>query len=87
MANRHFDLPIYFRGTSVQIKLFPEYFMDHYGNINFSEQTGGGLDMSFPNQFINWGLGIQNLQITNKTSTYSYLSGQLNKFYLYLEKN
>ena len=79
-------LPFYFRGEKLNFKIYPEFYTDRYGNSPYSEQNGAGLEMGLQLASSYWGLTFQNLNIKNKTESYSYLSGSTNKYSLFYDK-
>ena len=71
---------IYFWNSRVSLDTF--FTQDFYGGSLYSETVGANLNHSLKISGDYFNLGVQNLKITNKTSTYSYLTGAQYKYYL-----
>ncbi len=72
-------LPISYYIDSFKFKLTPEFFADTYDTSSFSEQRGISLDSIYKIEDTYINFLLQTNRITNKTTTYSYLTGSQNK--------
>lgn len=79
-------IPLSYRGEKWSFKIYPEFYRDRYANVAYSEQAGTGLELGLQLNPYYWGLTFQSLSIKNQTQNYSYLSGNANKYSLFLDK-
>lgn len=78
-ASHDVALPVSIYFESSRLKLTPMYTLDTYAGSNFSESKGAdlGYTLKLNNNYLNF--NVQALKIDNKTTTYSYLSGNSTK--------
>jgi tetratricopeptide (TPR) repeat protein len=81
-SSHEISLPVSFYFWNSRVTLEPLYSRDFYGGSLYSESVGANLSLSLKisDNYLN--VGIQNVKSTNKTTTYSYLTGPQNKYYL-----
>lgn len=81
-SSHEVSLPISVYFWNSRITLDPIYSQDFYGGSVYSQTVGVHLSHSLKIADNYFNIGLQNLKITNKTSTYSYLTGPQYKYSL-----
>lgn len=79
--------PFSFYFYSFRLKITPEYLIDYYDDILFSNQNGLAIDFSYKTQDNYFSFLAQTNNINNKSTSSSYLTGSENKFQLELDQN
>lgn len=80
-------LPLAYYTDNARIKLTPEFFRDSYDRDVFSEQTGASFDYTYKFGDNYFGITLLSTNISNKTATYSYLTGSQTKIQLAYTQN
>ncbi len=79
------SLPYSYYIDDYRFKISPEFTKDFYGGTAYSESAGGRLEASVRNGDSYFGVSYQAANLTNKTSSYTYLSGSQNQAQMYFE--
>lgn len=79
------SLPYSYYVDDFRFKISPEFTKDFYGGTAYSESAGGRIEGSVRNGDSYFGVSYQAANLTNKTSSYTYLSGSQNQAQVYFE--
>jgi hypothetical protein len=84
-ASHDVMLPISFYFGNSRLKINPELIKDTYSGSDFSESKGAELAYTYKLKDSYLNLSVQAMTIDNKTTSYSYLTGNMQKYSLSYE--